>query len=285
MKKFWMALLALSMAVILSSCAPFWTGAVLTEGIAYAASPQGTTTDTTALSGTATGSQSATVTVTSTTAAVTSSTAAASSAASQGTTAATPRKDAPAQTTATAARPPQVVRTTKKTTAKATKKTTTKTTKKASSSNLGSKANPVKLGQTVIVDNMNDPYKAYKLQITITGIVRGQKAEDMVREANDYNDPAPGSMEYMLVKAKIKVLDSGDYSPYYIDDYYFKVVSQKGVIYETFTFVSGLEPELGGPAYIGEEQEGYFPQLIMKGDSPKIVFTGFSDREVWFATK
>ena len=163
---------------------------------------------------------------------------------------------------------------------KTTKKTTPKTTAAPS---LGSENNPVRLGQTAVIDNLDDKYSPYKLQITITDVVRGQEAEDMVMEGNMFNDPAPGSMEYLLFKVKIKLVDSGDYSEYYVNKFDFDVVSQEGVTYETFTSVAGLEPELSSSLYIGEETEGYVPQLIMKGDSPRVVFTGFYDWDIWFS--
>lgn len=163
---------------------------------------------------------------------------------------------------------------------KATKNTTPKTTAAPS---IGTENNPVRLGQTAVIDNMDDRYNSYKLQITITDVVRGQEAEDMVLEAGTYNDPAPGSMEYLLFKVKIKLVDSGDYSQYFVNKFYFDVVSQEGVTYETFTSVYGLEPELSSSLYIGEETEGYVPQLVMKGDSPRVVFTGFYDWDIWFS--
>lgn len=163
---------------------------------------------------------------------------------------------------------------------KTTKKTTPKTTAAPS---LGSENNPIRLGQTAVIDNMDDPYDSYKLQITITDVVRGQEAEDMVMEGSMFNDPAPGSMEYLLFKVKIKLVDSGDYSEYYVNKFDFDVVSQEGVTYETYTFVSGLEPELSSSLYIGEETEGYVPQLVMKGDSPRVLFTGFYGWDIWFS--
>lgn len=260
MKKRMIALSALCMALILSSCAPFWTGAVLSEGIAYAMSPYETTTTTTSSSNVTTGEPSAAASKQQTTAVTASKNQKTTTAA---TTTTTTKKVAPVQTT-------KKIVTTKKT---------------AAPPSVGTQSNPIKLGQTAVIDNMNDSYDPYKIQITITEIIRGQKAEDIVMEGNPFNDPAPGSMEYMLIKVKIKLLDSGNYRSYYITKFDFEAVSQKGVTYDTSTFVSGLDPALTGTIYIGEETEGYFPQLIMKGDTPKIVFTGFSDREIWFATK
>lgn len=273
MKKWKVLSFCLAMVLCLNGCVPalsaaFVGGAAMDrlQAAASASSRQSGQTTTTS----ETGSRSATT-----------------STGKTGTSATTSRRTAAATKPEAGGGSPTAPATTRHTTRKATQappKTTKKTTPKTTAApSIGTENNPIRLGQTAVIDNMDDPYDSYKLQITITDVVRGQEAEDMVLDARSYNDPAPGSMEYLLFKVKIKLVDSGDYSQYFVNKFYFDVVSQEGVTYETYTPVYGLEPALSSSLYIGEETEGYIPQLIMKGDSPRVVFTEFYGWDIWFS--
>lgn len=69
-----------------------------------------------------------------------------------------------------------------------------------------------------------------------------------------------------------------------LDNSLFRFVSAKGVTYNNFVAVLGLETPLTG-LYSGGETEGTVYGLVDKDDSPLVVFLEGMDGSVWFSLK
>ncbi len=143
--------------------------------------------------------------------------------------------------------------------------------------------NPLKLNETGYFDGEKSYSYNFKVELTMTEVVRGEEAAALVAQGNKYNKPAPEGKEYMLVKFKIKALESKDDEKVDISNALFDFVSASGVMYDDYTSITGLKPELP-EMYVGAEKEGWAYQLIDKGDTPSIVFLEHIDNGVWFAT-
>lgn len=139
--------------------------------------------------------------------------------------------------------------------------------------------NPVPLGDTcVYCDSLYD----YEVEVGVTEILRGSSAMDIVK-ASDRSPETPGQgKEYMLVKVKVKGLESASEEKIDLSCYDFECVSRSGSAYE-YEYGLNLQPEIGG-IYPGGETEGYLCYIIDVDDTPLIGFCGY-DGTAWFATQ
>lgn len=150
------------------------------------------------------------------------------------------------------------------------------------SSEIGTRSNPVPLGQPlglVYQDIAN-------FQITILEVVRGQDAWNMISQANMFNEQPSEGMEYILAKVGIiyQTSTQQDYT-LSIDSFYFDSVSNNQVL-DSPSIVEP-EPELNVKLFPGGYGEGYITVLTYVDDpAPLIIFEdwiSFNSTPFYFA--
>ncbi|MGI6004236.1 MAG: hypothetical protein ACOX88_02305 [Christensenellales bacterium] len=150
----------------------------------------------------------------------------------------------------------------------------------------GTRRNPVALGQTGEFKGMdaNSLFHHFDAKLTITEVIRGEKALDMAKKGNRFNDDPPDGMEYLFAKFSVEAIDSKDDEAIDINNAMFDIVSTDGVHYNDFVSVAGLSPRLD-TMYAPAKQEGYAYFYVNKDDkSPTIVFLDYIGGGLWFAT-
>jgi PBP1b-binding outer membrane lipoprotein LpoB len=149
---------------------------------------------------------------------------------------------------------------------------------------LGTRKNPAPLNTTVTYDGINTLFDRYKAEITFTEVIRGADAWNMVKSGNEFNDVAPEGKEYLIIKVRVKALESVNDEKIDINNASFELVSKDGVKYDDFAFVSGVEPQLK-EMYAGAEQEGYIVFTVKTDDEPTVVFLDRNNGGIWFSLK
>jgi len=151
---------------------------------------------------------------------------------------------------------------------------------------LGSENNPAKINETANFNSIDIPseYYEFNVDVTVTEILRGQKALEVVMAAHEYNDIPPVGKEYLLAKVKIEAIASRNGSEIDIGNYDFGLVNANGVEYKEKAYVSGLD-DLGFELmYPGTTKEGYLTFYVDVNDTnPYMLALIFSDIPVWFS--
>ena len=145
----------------------------------------------------------------------------------------------------------------------------------------GTREDPIPWGKIVeYTDGLYD----YTVEVSLTQVLRGSAALEIVQAADEYMDPLGAGQEYMLVKVKIKGRESEDGEAIRVSDTYnFSCCSQSGTAYED-AYVSNLKPELSD-IYPGGETEGYLCFMVEENDSPLVGYQGSSiSNIVWLET-
>lgn len=147
--------------------------------------------------------------------------------------------------------------------------------------------NPAEIGASLpfTVKGIIDDYGG---AVSVSQVIRGEQAWQMIEEANMFNDEPKDGYEYMLAKAKVTItrnaksdaavdLWSGD----------FELVSTSGTAYDHPSVVTP-DPSIDASIYVGSSNEGWVAFQVKKNDeSPLIVFEREYDGTggVWFKTK
>lgn len=135
-----------------------------------------------------------------------------------------------------------------------------------------SRTNPAPIGtaQTIHVeDSVSGDYTA---TITVTEVIRGDKAWEMLEEENMFNSAAPDGMEYVLAKVKVTVDKTEKERSVDFSTPYFTCFSSNNKEYTKSSFAVTPSP-LSGSIYAGGTSEGYIDFLVDKSDTaPKIVY-------------
>lgn len=137
-----------------------------------------------------------------------------------------------------------------------------------------SKDAPTKVGETVTTDTF---------QATILEVVRGDEAAAKIKEANQFNDPAPDGQEYILIKARVRALNGRTPDATFgIDKSLFKLTGEKNVVYDVPATVAP-EPRLDAFAFPGGEIEGWMVLSAAKGEQKLVAIVAplisFSDKD------
>ena len=157
-------------------------------------------------------------------------------------------------------------------------------------STLGMYSDPVPPGETVTYKAYNKKPFHYDLEMTLTEIIRGDEAYDLVVNSDGYDKDIHGlpddSSEYILAKMKINVLKIRSYP---LQPLGFKFVSESGVLYKSMLqdllYQVRVKPEMEAIfKETGNETEGYVLGVVAKDDIPFVVFYG-NDNGVWFLTQ
>lgn len=145
----------------------------------------------------------------------------------------------------------------------------------------GTKQEAASINKVVNIEG-NDWGDAYSnINMELKQVIQGDQAWAMIQEANMFNDPPASDQKYVKAKFKIKVnkLAKGFFD---INHARFSAVSSKGVLYNYFVPVSGIEPDLSTEMYAGAVYEGWTYFLVNKTDTPYLVFDHGFDTETWF---
>jgi hypothetical protein len=141
-----------------------------------------------------------------------------------------------------------------------------------------SKDAPAKVGEAVTTSSF---------QATILEVVRGADAVAKIKEANQFNEPAPAGQEFVLIKAHVRIL--GGESPdtaLNVDKTLFKLSGEKNVVYDLTAGVAP-EPRLDATLFPGGEVEGWLVLSVAEGEqklvatvAPLISFTDTDTRYI-----
>lgn len=141
---------------------------------------------------------------------------------------------------------------------------------------------PVNVAQTLEVDNIFDNYK---VEMSVTDIIRGDLAWDMISNANMFNDPPDEGYEYILAKVYIKLLDMADDQALDVNGVVdISLISGEGSEYD-YTTVVCPDPELDATLYKGASNEGWAAFMVKKDDLyPKLTYGRDYDGTggIWF---
>lgn len=150
---------------------------------------------------------------------------------------------------------------------------------------VGTRSNPLPFGDTITVQEniFDDSFNAYasSLEITLLETIRGAEAWTILKEENEFNEPAEEGYEYVLVKAKgfLKESETDDDSLYF-SDMNFAFVSDEGEVYE---WVSVVTPnELSKELYNGGTGEGFIANQVRSDDDFKVSYDSSEGSPVFF---
>jgi hypothetical protein len=143
-----------------------------------------------------------------------------------------------------------------------------------------SRYNPARMGEVWEIEVDEYGYQHYEIEL-VDAVTDGDVAWQMISEANEFNEPAPEGMKYILAKFRFKVYELEE-EPFYAYSAFFEAVSKDGVVYDP-AFVVEPEPALSTELYEGGEYEGWAAFLVDENDSPLIVWQREFQDELWFS--
>lgn len=150
-----------------------------------------------------------------------------------------------------------------------------------------SRSNPAEIGSSLpfTVKGIIDDYGG---TVSVSQVIRGERAWQMIKEANMFNDEPKNGYEYMLAKAKVSITRNAK-SDASVDLWSgaFELISTSGTAYDNAMVVTP-DPSIDASIYVGSSNEGWVAFQVKKNDeSPLIVFERNYDGTggVWFKTK
>lgn len=159
-------------------------------------------------------------------------------------------------------------------------------TTEAKESNIGSRSNPVPVGQKhtvkqVIFDDNSDSFDA-TVDITISEVERGESVYKKAYEMNEYNEEPQEGYEYVSFKvdANVKEAETQDFA-LFIDSTDFDFISKEGSPYEMVSVV--YEPELSAEVYAGGSTSGYVVGQVKIGEEVLVVYEDGEWKNVFFS--
>ncbi len=114
---------------------------------------------------------------------------------------------------------------------------------------------------------INDPLVAGSWEFSITEAIIGDKAAELAKKANQFNDPPAEGKEYVAIKLKARYLgsDEPDHSEN-ISGPYLTITGENNVVYES-PIVVPPEPALDATLFAGGETEGWV--ILSVGEDEK----------------
>ena len=125
--------------------------------------------------------------------------------------------------------------------------------------------------------------ESFEASVTVLGIVRGEKAWELVKEASPSNRPPDPGMEYICARIRFEFGKKGstDERAYAIRDEQFASVGEGGRQYERTNIVLP-KPQLNGRLYPGESLEGWVALFVSSQDKEPLMTFGNNYSRVWF---
>jgi hypothetical protein len=109
----------------------------------------------------------------------------------------------------------------------------------------GTRTNPIPLNTSAVYDGLkNTFFYKFKIELTLTQVIRGEAALELAKEGNMFNSAPPEGKEYLFAKFKIVALDSKDDAVIDVNSALFDLVSQSGTAYNDFVSVAGVTPKI-----------------------------------------
>ncbi len=132
--------------------------------------------------------------------------------------------------------------------------------------------NPAPIGATQSLNykNYTDEYKA---DVTVKEIIRGDKAWELIRLANTFNEEAADGYEYILAKIdfKLKYIPNG--KSFDLNGISFNLISQTGKEYD-YASVVEPDPVLDANLYESASSEGWVAFLVKVDDTKPLLTYG-----------
>lgn len=153
-------------------------------------------------------------------------------------------------------------------------------TAEAGEPQIGSRKNPVPLGQAVEFTSESYTSGSGKVRLSLLEIVRGDAAWDMVLDANMFNDPPENGKEYLCVKVEMTFLEdlTGEDKPLKSDKYDFDY-ADGGFSVSNGARVVEPEPEFDVQLYEGATSSGWVTFLVEKDETnPYAIYAD----AIWF---
>jgi len=126
---------------------------------------------------------------------------------------------------------------------------------------------------TTITYNHEDYTSKYSAQFSVGEVIRGDAAWQMIKQRNQFNDPAPEGLEYVLAKISVKVLSNDNPNEALnFNEYHFKLISSEGKEYDSPSVVT--PEELSLKLYPGASGSGYVALLVSKSDKNPVLTYG-----------
>lgn len=154
-------------------------------------------------------------------------------------------------------------------------------------SKLGSRSNPVPYQKNATIDDelYNDSGDSFpmKFDLAVEEVIRGDAAFNKLKAMNEFNEQAPEGYEWVLVKSKVKFVESKSQDlAFNIDGIMnFKMVSESGDIYSG-DIIGTTDPEFSFEMYVGNEKEGYISGLVKKGEKAQLRYEELIGGQVFF---
>ncbi len=131
--------------------------------------------------------------------------------------------------------------------------------------------------RTIIVfgDQYNGGDELYDAKITVTEVVRGEKARQMVKAAGDANAVPGIGMEYLLARVRFEfsARTRPEHYSYTLDPAQFTALSTDNKPYDSAVLASPLKPALQATLRSGDFAEGWVAFLVPRGDhTPLMLF-------------
>ncbi len=130
---------------------------------------------------------------------------------------------------------------------------------------------------TIIIfgDQYNGGDELYDVKITVAEIVRGEKALQMVKAADDSNAAPGAGMEYLLARVRFEfsARTRPEHYSYALEPVQFSAMSAATAPYASASLAAPLKPELRGTLHSGDSAEGWVAFLVPRGDhTPLMLF-------------
>lgn len=152
---------------------------------------------------------------------------------------------------------------------------------------LGSRQNPVAVGQRTTVTT-EDPLEGFRrFAVTLLRVVRGSEAWELIQRANRFNPPPRAGYEYFLTLVRVEYLQGRSDRVSTIGQASFRLLSgQSRSFYERFVAAVPPDPALGTSLFPGGYTEGWMAWEIVSGDFPLLGFGVRYDGSggTWFKT-
>ena len=118
----------------------------------------------------------------------------------------------------------------------------------------------------------------YHVRITLTDLIRGNPAWQLILDANMFNDPPGPGFEYILAKVRFEYLEGPTPdTTFWATSYDFDAISSTGVEYDMPSVIEP-DPSLNADLYPGASHEGWAAFEVAIVDSvPLMTFGRYSD--------
>jgi len=137
-----------------------------------------------------------------------------------------------------------------------------------------SRSTPANPGIPVVVHGSTILGELTIYEITLSEVVRGEEAYELISGVHAFVwDPDP-SMEYLLAKVRMKYITGPTGGTNFIHQIYFKALSQRGMVYVTPSYFFPMEPFLTQALYPGSSFEAWTTWQVPVSDRAPILAYG-----------